>query len=233
VRFYDTVTKLPLGNAEQVPTLKGLLASSDVVSLHVPDTAATRGLMGPEQLAAMKPGAMLINAARGQIVDIDSLCEHLASNHLGGAAIDVFPVEPKSNSEEFISPLRDFDNVILTPHIGGSTQEAQENIGVEVAEKMVVYSDNGTSISAVNFPQVALPTHADTHRLLHVHRNVPGMMSAINKVFSEFNINVAAQYLQTNDSVGYVVVDIDAEYSDGALQALKTINGTIRCRVLL
>ena len=183
VRFYDTVTKLPLGNAEQVPTLKGLLASSDVVSLHVPDTAATRGLMGPEQLAAMKPGAMLINAARGQIVDIDSLCEHLAKNHLGGAAIDVFPVEPKSNSEEFISPLRNFDNVILTPHIGGSTQEAQENIGVEVAEKMVVYSDNGTSISAVNFPQVALPAHADTHRLLHVHRNVPGMMSAINKVF--------------------------------------------------
>lgn len=232
VRFYDIVTKLPLGNAEQVPTLKGLLASSDVISLHVPDTTATRGLMGSEQLAAMKPGAMLINAARGQIVDIDSLCEHLASNHLGGAAIDVFPVEPKSNNEEFISPLRKFDNVILTPHIGGSTQEAQENIGVEVAEKMVMYSDNGTSISAVNFPQVALPAHADTHRLLHVHGNVPGMMSAINKVFSEFNINVAAQYLQTNDRVGYVVVDIDAEYSDGALQALKTIDGTIRCRVL-
>ena len=232
VRFYDTVTKLPLGNAQQVPTLNGLLGMSDVVSLHVPDTGATRGLMGPKQLAAMKPGAMLINAARGQIVDIDSLCEHLASKHIGGAAIDVFPVEPKSNQEEFVSPLREFDNVILTPHIGGSTQEAQENIGVEVAEKMVVYSDNGTSISAVNFPQVALPAHADTHRLLHVHRNVPGVMGAINQIFSEFNINVAAQYLQTNDSVGYVVVDIEAEYSDGALQALKAINGTIRCRVL-
>ncbi|CAI8255510.1 MAG: D-3-phosphoglycerate dehydrogenase [SAR92 bacterium MED-G29] len=232
VRFYDTSTKLPLGNAAQVRKLHDLLGQSDVISLHVPDNATTRGLMGPKELAAMKPGAMLINAARGQIVDIDSLCEHLASKHIGGAAIDVFPVEPKSNQEEFISPLREFDNVILTPHIGGSTQEAQENIGIEVAEKIVMYSDNGTSTSAVNFPQVALPSHADTHRLLHVHRNIPGMMTAINQIFSQYNINVAAQYLQTNDKVGYVVVDIEAEYGDDAIAALKAIEGTIRCRVL-
>ena len=232
VRFYDTLTKLPLGNAAQVRKLHDLLEQSDVISLHVPDNATTRGLMGPKELAAMKPGAMLINAARGQIVDIDSLCEHLASKHIGGAAIDVFPVEPKSNQEEFISPLRQFDNVILTPHIGGSTQEAQENIGIEVAEKIVMYSDNGTSTSAVNFPQVALPSHANTHRLLHVHRNIPGMMTAINQIFSQYNINVAAQYLQTNDKVGYVVVDIEAEYGDHAIAALKAIDGTIRCRVL-
>ena len=232
VRFYDTSTKLPLGNAAQVRKLHDLLGQSDVISLHVPDNATTRGLMGPKELAAMKPGAMLINAARGQIVDIDSLCEHLASKHIGGAAIDVFPVEPKSNQEKFISPLREFDNVILTPHIGGSTQEAQENIGIEVAEKIVMYSDNGTSTSAVNFPQVALPSHADTHRLLHVHRNIPGMMTAINQIFSQYNINVAAQYLQTNDKVGYVVVDIEAEYGDDAIAALKAIEGTIRCRVL-
>jgi D-3-phosphoglycerate dehydrogenase len=232
VRFYDTVTKLPLGNAEQVRNLKELLQQADVISLHVPDTESTRGLMGTKELAAMKPGAMLINAARGQIVDIDSLCKVLKSGHLGGAAIDVFPVEPKSNQEEFLSPLRQFDNVILTPHIGGSTQEAQANIGIEVAEKIVVYSDNGTSTSAVNFPQVALPAHANTHRLLHVHRNMPGVLSGINQLFSQYNINVAAQYLQTNDKVGYVVMDIEAEYSNDAIAALKAIEGTIRCRVL-
>jgi D-3-phosphoglycerate dehydrogenase len=232
VRFYDTVTKLPLGNAEQVRNLKELLQQADVISLHVPDTESTRGLMGTKELATMKPGAMLINAARGQIVDIDSLCKVLKSGHLGGAAIDVFPVEPKSNQEEFLSPLRQFDNVILTPHIGGSTQEAQANIGIEVAEKIVVYSDNGTSTSAVNFPQVALPAHANTHRLLHVHRNMPGVLSGINQLFSQYNINVAAQYLQTNDKVGYVVVDIEAEYSNDAIAALKAIEGTIRCRVL-
>lgn len=232
VRFYDTVTKLPLGNAEQVRDLPSLLAESDIVSLHVPDTEATRGMIGNKELSAMKSGAMLINAARGQIVDIDSLCRHLENSHLGGAAIDVYPIEPKSNQDEFISPLRHFDNVILTPHIGGSTQEAQANIGIEVAEKIVVYSDNGTSTGAVNFPQVALPPQANTHRLLHVHRNIPGVMSAINQIFSQYNINVAAQYLQTNDKVGYVVVDIEAEYSNDAIASLKAIEGTIRCRVL-
>jgi D-3-phosphoglycerate dehydrogenase len=189
-------------------------------------------MIGDKQFSAMKPGAMLINAARGQIVDIDSLCLHLQTKHIGGAAIDVFPIEPKSNQDQLISPLRQFDNVILTPHIGGSTQEAQANIGIEVAEKIIVYSDNGTSTSAVNFPQVALPAHANTHRLLHVHRNVPGVISAINQIFSQFDINVAAQYLQTNAKVGYVVVDIEAEYSNDAIASLKAIEGTIRCRVL-
>lgn len=232
VKFYDVVTKLPLGNAEQVPSLKALLGCSDVVSLHVPDTDATRYMMGEEELGAIKKGGILINAARGQVVDIDALSALLESKHLGGAAIDVFPTEPKSNQEEFVSPLRQFDNVILTPHIGGSTQEAQENIGLEVAEKMVRYSDSGTTISAVNFPQVSLPPHSGTHRLLHVHHNVPGVMTAINQVFSDNNINICGQHLQTTEKVGYVVLDVDAEYSDIALKALKGIEGTMRCRVL-
>jgi D-3-phosphoglycerate dehydrogenase len=232
VKFYDVVTKLPLGNAEQVPTLKALLGCSDVVSLHVPDTLDTRNMMGAEELEAMKPGAILINAARGKVVDIDALCSLLESKHIGGAAIDVFPTEPKSNKEEFVSPLRQFDNVILTPHIGGSTQEAQENIGLEVAEKLARYSDRGTTISAVNFPQVSLPPHSGTHRLLHVHHNVPGVMTAINKVFSENNINICGQHLQTTEKVGYVILDVNVEYSDVALKALKGIEGTMRCRVL-
>ncbi|TFH67864.1 phosphoglycerate dehydrogenase [Gammaproteobacteria bacterium LSUCC0057] len=232
VCFYDTVSKLPMGNAEQVRDLQQLLASADIVTLHVPDTAATRNMFGREQLAAMKPGAVLINAARGQVIDIDALTEQLRSGHLGGAAIDVFPVEPKGNNEEFVSPLRAFDNVILTPHIGGSTQEAQANIGVEVAEKLATYSDSGTTTSAVNFPQVALPAQADRHRLLHVHRNTPGVMTAINQILSAHQINIAAQYLQTSGEVGYVVVDIDGEYSDAAIADLKAVAGTVRCRVL-
>lgn len=232
VRFYDVVTKLPLGNAEQVPTLEALLGMSDIVTLHVPDTPATRNMIRAEELAAMKPGAMLINAARGKVVDIDALCEVLDSGHVGGAAIDVFPVEPKSNDEEFVSPLRKYDNVILTPHVGGSTQEAQESIGNEVAEKLVKYSDNGTTTSAVNFPEVSLPSHEGRHRLLHVHRNVPGILSAINQVFSSKQINILAQYLQTHGDIGYVVLDVEAKYSDVALKAIKSIEGTLRCRAL-
>ena len=232
VRFYDVVTKLPLGNAEQVRDLHDLLGQSDIVSLHVPQTNATNQMITAKELAAMKPGAILLNAARGTVVDIDALAQAIESKHLSGAAIDVFPVEPKGNNEEFVSPLRPFDNVILTPHIGGSTMEAQENIGFEVAEKLVKYSDNGTTTSSVNFPEVALPEHPNAHRLLHVHQNVPGVLTAINKVFSENNINIAAQFLQTNENVGYVVVDIDAEYSAVALQQLRAIEGTVRCRVL-
>lgn len=232
VRFYDTVSKLPLGNAEQVRDLHELLGSADIITLHVPDNGATRNLFAATELAAMKPGAVLINAARGQVIDIDALAAALASKQIGGAAIDVFPVEPKGNSEEFVSPLRAFDNVILTPHIGGSTQEAQANIGLEVAEKLATYSDNGTTTSAVNFPQVALPAQADRHRLLHVHRNTPGVMTAINQILSEYQLNIAAQYLQTTGEVGYVVVDIDGEYSDEAIAALKAVAGTVRCRVL-
>lgn len=232
VRFYDTVSKLPLGNAEQVRDLHKLLSSADIVTLHVPDTAASRNMFGAKELAAMKPGAMLINAARGQVIDIEALTEALQSGHVGGAAIDVFPTEPKGNSEEFVSPLRAFDNVILTPHIGGSTQEAQANIGLEVAEKLATYSDSGTTTSAVNFPQVALPAQSDRHRLLHVHSNTPGVMTAINQILTEYDLNIAAQYLQTEGDVGYVVVDIDGEYSDAAIAALKSVTGTVRCRVL-
>jgi D-3-phosphoglycerate dehydrogenase / 2-oxoglutarate reductase len=232
VQFFDVTNKLPMGNARQVPTLKQLLNSSDVVSLHVPENRSTQNMMASAQLAEMKAGSILINASRGTVVDIDALAEHLESGRLGGAAIDVFPVEPRSNDEEFVSPLRRFDNTFLTPHIGGSTIEAQENIGMEVAEKLARYSDNGTSISSVNFPEVALPTHAGSHRLLHIHHNTPGIMGAINRVFSDNDLNVAAQFLQTNEAVGYVVIDIDAEYSDMALSRLAAIEGTIRCRVL-
>lgn len=232
VKFYDTVTKLPLGNASQVASLKDLLGQSDIVSLHVPESSSTQDMIGAEQLAQMKQGGILINAARGTVIDIDALCGSLEAGKLLGAAIDVFPVEPKSNDEEFISPLRAFDNVILTPHVGGSTIEAQENIGFEVAEKLVKYSDNGSTITSVNFPEVALPAHPDKHRLLHIHENIPGVLTAINHVFSDHDINISGQYLQTNDKVGYVVMDIDAEHSDLAVKQLKQVNGTIRCRVL-
>lgn len=232
VQFYDVVNKLPLGNARQVPSMNQLLAGSDVISLHVPETAATRTMIGAEQLAMMKPGSYLINASRGTVVDIDALAESLGSGHLAGAGIDVYPVEPRSNDDEFLSPLRQFDNTFLTPHIGGSTVEAQENIGMEVAEKLARYSDTGTTTSSVNFPEVALPEHAGSHRLLHIHHNVPGVMSAINSIFSDNDINVSAQFLQTNEQVGYVVIDIDAEYSDLALEKLARVDGTIRSRVL-
>jgi len=232
VRFYDVVNKLPLGNARQVASLEQLLAGSEVVSLHVPENTSTRNMIGAAELAHMKQGSILINASRGTVVDIDALAASLADGSLGGAAIDVFPVEPRSNDDEFVSPLRQFDNTFLTPHIGGSTMEAQANIGAEVAEKLARYSDNGTSTSSVNFPEVALPAHEGSHRLLHIHHNVPGIMGAINRVFSENNLNVSAQYLQTNDAIGYVVIDIDAEYSDMALARLAGIEGTIRSRVL-
>jgi D-3-phosphoglycerate dehydrogenase len=232
VQFYDTSNKLPLGNARQLPSLNQLLASSDVVSLHVPESATTQNLIGAAQLAQMPAGSILINASRGTVVDIDALADALQSGALGGAGIDVFPVEPRSNDDEFMSPLRRFDNTFLTPHIGGSTIEAQENIGMEVAEKLARYSDTGTTTSSLNFPEVALPEHAGCHRLLHIHRNVPGVLSAINSIFSENRINVSAQFLQTNDNIGYVVIDIDAEYSDMALKKLAAINGTIRSRVL-
>ena len=232
VIFFDAITKLPLGNATQSKTLQELLAQSDIVSLHVPELESTRNLMGAAEIAQMKQGAILINASRGTVVDIDALAKALEEKKLSGAAIDVFPVEPKSNKEEFKSALRPFDNVILTPHVGGSTMEAQENIGVEVATKLIKYSDNGTTTSSVNFPEVALPTHENVHRLLHVHRNEPGVLTAINEIFAKNNINIAGQYLQTNERVGYVVIDVNAEYSDQALQELKTVPGTIRCRVL-
>lgn len=232
VKFYDIETKLTLGNASQVADLNQLLAESDVVTLHVPETPQTKGMMGKAQLAAMKPGSILINASRGTVVDIDALADALRSEHLLGAAIDVFPTEPKSNTEEFLSPLREFDNVILTPHIGGSTLEAQENIAIEVTEKMIKYSNNGSTVSAVNFPQVALPEHVNTHRILHIHHNQPGILSQINQILSQNDINISAQYLQTQGDIGYVVTDIDQSSSQVALEKMREIEGTIRARVL-
>ena len=232
VVFHDVVAKLPLGNARQAASLKDLLAQSDVVTLHVPELPSTQWMIGAAEIAAMKQGAVLINASRGTVVEIEPLADALKAGKLLGAAVDVFPVEPRTNKDEFLSPLRDLDNVILTPHIGGSTLEAQANIGVEVAEKLVRYSDNGTTTSSVNFPAVALPAQSGKHRLLHVHRNVPGVLSEINRIFSDNQINVSAQDLQTNEAIGYVVMDIDAESSELALQKLQQVPGTLRCRVL-
>jgi len=232
VRFYDIETKLPLGNASQAPSLSALLGEADVVSLHVPETPQTQDMIGAAEFAAMKTGAIFINASRGTVVDIDALAEALSEKKVAGAAIDVFPVEPKGNDDEFISALRGFDNVILTPHIGGSTKEAQENIGLEVASKLAKYSDNGSSLSAVNFPEVSLPEHVNTSRLLHIHKNQPGVLTQINQAFAEHSINIAAQYLQTDDQIGYVVIDIESENREQALKALKTIDGTIRARIL-
>ena len=232
VKFFDVVTKLPLGNAEQVASLPELLQISDVVSLHVPETAATKWMIAAEQFAQMKQNAVFINASRGTVVDIEALSEALKRDKLLGAAIDVFPVEPRSNDEEFQSPLREFDNVILTPHVGGSTVEAQRNIGIEVADKLITFSDNGTSISAVNFPEVALPAHPGKHRILHIHRNIPGVMSEINHIFSENNINISGQYLQTSNDVGYVVIDVDQDCGPKALQMIREVKGTIKARIL-
>ncbi|MAA95251.1 MULTISPECIES: phosphoglycerate dehydrogenase [unclassified Arsukibacterium] len=231
VQFYDIESKLVLGNANQVD-LATLLATSDVISLHVPETPQTKNMIAATELAQMKQGAILINASRGTVVDIDALTASLQSKKLAGAAIDVFPVEPKGNDEEFVSPLRAFDNVLLTPHIGGSTQEAQENIGYEVAGKMVKYSDNGSTLSAVNFPEVSLPEHKGRSRLLHIHKNQPGMMTKINETFAKHNINISGQYLQTVQDIGYVVIDVDSEDHELALNELKAIPGTLRARVL-
>ena len=235
VIFHDIVRKLALGNAHPVHTLEELLQQSDVVSLHVPDTPATRGMIGATQLRQMKPRSYLINASRGTVVDIEALAQALRSKHLLGAAIDVFPSEPASNDDEFQSPLRGMDNVILTPHIGGSTLEAQANIGLEVADKLIEYSDNGSTIGAVNFPQVALPTreHATGTRFLHIHRNGPGVLKRINEVFAARDVNISAQYLQTDPEVGYVVVDVDGDIPEDAVRdELKGIEGTIRVRFL-
>lgn len=232
VLYYDVEHKLPLGNAAAVNSLEELLAEVDVVSLHVPETPATQNMIDAAAIDLMRPGALLINAARGSVVDIDALADALASEQIGGAAIDVFPIEPKSNQEIFESPLRKFDNVILTPHIGGATEEAQYNIAREVAAKLVKYDSNGSTVSAVNFPQVTIPDHDDRRRILHIHRNEPGVMEQINHVFSSHGVNVAAQYLETYADVGYVVMDIELDDATTLLAELEAISATIRVRLL-
>ncbi len=232
VLYYDIEHKLPLGNAAPVIGLDELFGEADVVSLHVPETPVTRNIIDAEAIKAMRPGALLINAARGSVVDIEALTLALETGHIGGAAIDVFPVEPKSNQETFESPLREFDNVILTPHIGGATEEAQLNIAREVVAKLVKYNDNGSTASAVNFPQVTIPDHDNRRRILHIHKNEPGVMEQINRVFSAGGVNVAAQYLETQADVGYVVMDIELEDAGPLLDELRAIPATIRVRLL-
>ncbi|WP_201610902.1 phosphoglycerate dehydrogenase [Psychrobacter submarinus] len=232
VIYHDVMTKLPLGNAVQVGSLEELLSTADIVTLHVPDVPSTRYMMGAEQFAQMKEGSYFINAARGTCVEIDDLAAVIESGKVLGAAIDVFPKEPKSADQEFESPLRKFDNVILTPHIGGSTQEAQANIGLEVAEKFVKYSDQGDTATAVNFPEVSIPFKEGSHRLLHIHKNVPGVLSQINRLFAEAGINILAQSLMTEGDVGYLVMDVDYNDSTAALDQLKDVEETIRVRIL-
>lgn len=232
VYFYDIENKLPLGNAQQVASLEELLSSCDVISLHVPENDSTKNLMNKERIGQLKEGSVLINAARGTVVDIDALAARLADGSLRGAAIDVFPEEPASINDPFESPLRQFDNVILTPHIGGSTAEAQANIGTEVANKFVKYSDNGSTLSAVNFPEVSLPVHTKAKRLLHIHENRPGILNKINQVFVDLNVNIASQFLQTDPKIGYVVIDVELDDAHAALEQLKAIDGTIKARVL-
>jgi len=232
VLFHDVEAKLPRGNAKAAPSLKRLLAQSDVVTLHVPGGKATRNLINEQTIAAMKPGAILINASRGSVVDIDALHAALLSGHISGAALDVFPVEPKSRDEALDSPLRGMPNVILTPHIGGSTQESQENIGREVAEKLVTYLQAGATKGSVNFPEVSYQPRAGSARILHVHRNVPGAMGALSSLVAEHGLNIVAQYLQTRGPIGYVVSDIEGEMNDTVLSALRSHPVTVRCDVV-
>jgi D-3-phosphoglycerate dehydrogenase len=234
VLYHDIEPKLALGNAVPARGLDDLLARSDIVTLHVPQTPETAGMIGAQQIAGMRRGASLINASRGNVVDIEALADALRDGRIAGAAVDVFPKEPKGRDDTFESPLRAFDNALLTPHVGGSTQEAQLNIGSEVASKLVRYSDNGSTLSAVNFPEVSLPEHAGSRRLLHIHRNVPGVLSRINEVFSQGGVNINAQYLRTAGDLGYVVVDVSAPeaQSESLREQLAAIPGTVRTRLL-
>jgi len=234
VIFFDQTYKLRHGNTEPVETLDELLAASDVVSLHVPETPATANMIGERELKQMKEGGYLINNSRGTVVDLDALAAALRSGHLAGAAVDVFPVEPASNADRFVSPLQGLSNVILTPHVGGSTEEAQDRIGGEVARKLIDYSDVGSTFGAVNFPQVQLPARPTGTRFIHVHRNVPGVLRQVNDAVARHGINILAQYLQTDPEVGYVVLETDVVGGEGEalLADLRDIEGTIRVRVL-
>ena len=232
VIFFDTENKMVLGNAKQVETLDDLFAQADIVTLHVPETPVTKGMIGAAEFAKMKDRVRFVNASRGTVVDVDALADALRSK-VAGAAVDVYPKEPSKNGEEFVTPLREFDNVILTPHIGAGTEEAQKNIGTEVAEKLALYSDNGSTLTAVNFPEVSLPAkREDVSRLLHIHKNVPGVMRKINEIFANLDLNVAAQYLQTTADVGYVVMDINTNDPEKVVPLLKEIEGTLKCRIL-
>lgn len=232
VIFYDVETKLPLGNAEDARTLKELLSRADVVTLHVPETSQTKNLINKNNLRFFKKGAILLNYARGEVVDLDALRKEIVDGNIGGAAIDVFPWEPEKNGDRFQTPLQDLSNVILTPHIGGSTEEAQANIGEDVSVKLYNFLEKGITFGSHTVPALALPPQEGSHRILHIHKNVPGVLSAINTQLSKHNINILAQYLKTNDEIGYVVLDVDKKLSSKALQLLKEVKETIKVRML-
>ena len=232
VIFYDTETKLPLGNAESRKSLKEVIGAADIVSLHVPETASTKNLINKNNLKFFKKGNILINYARGEVVDLDALAKSLSDGLMGGAAIDVFPWEPEKNGDKFTSPLQGLSNVILTPHIGGSTQEAQHNIGDDVSSKLFNYLEKGISFGSHTIPALSLPPQEGTHRILHIHRNVPGVLSEINTQLSKHKINILGQYLKTNDAIGYVVLDVDKSLSNNALALLKDVKDTIKVRML-
>ena len=232
VKFYDIETKLPLGNAQAVKSIKELVSSADIISLHVPETSATKNLINKDVLKHFKQGSILINYARGEVVDLDALAAALKSKHISGAAIDVYPWEPEKNGDTFETPLQGLSNVILTPHIGGSTEEAQENIGEDVSIKLYQYLERGVSNGSLSIPTISLPPVDGAHRILHIHNNVPGVLSAINTVMSKNKINIVGQYLKTNDEIGYVVLDVDSKLSKTALALLKEVKETIRVRLL-
>lgn len=232
VIFYDAVTKLPLGNAVAKKSLKEVLNQADIVTLHVPENNGTKNLINKTTLKQMKKGAILLNYARGEVVDLDALAAAIKDGHLGGAAIDVFPWEPEKNGDKFTSPLMGLPNVILTPHIGGSTEEAQMNIGDDVSNKLFQFLEMGITTGSHTVPALSLPPQEGTHRILHVHRNVPGVLSEINTQLSKHNINILAQYLKTNDEIGYVVLDVDRKISNTAFQLLKEVKETIKVRLL-
>jgi len=232
VIFYDTETKLPLGNAESKKSLKEVVSLADIVSLHVPEIASTKNLINKNNLKFFKKGGILINYARGEVVDLDALAKSLSEGQIGGAAIDVFPWEPEKNGDKFTSPLQGLSNVILTPHIGGSTQEAQHNIGDDVSAKLFNYLEKGISFGSHTIPALSLPPQEGTHRILHIHRNVPGVLSEINTQLSKHKINILGQYLKTNDAIGYVVLDVDKSLSNNALALLRNVKDTIKVRML-
>lgn len=232
VLFYDVETKLPLGNAADGKTLKEVLSKADVVTLHVPETSHTKNLVNKNNLKYFKKGAILINYARGEVVDLDALRKAIVEEHIGGAAIDVFPWEPEKNGDRFQTPLQDLPNVILTPHIGGSTEEAQMNIGEDVSVKLFNYLEKGMTFGSHTVPALALPPQEGSHRILHIHKNVPGVLSEINTQLSKHKINIVGQYLKTNEDIGYVVLDVDKQLSNRALQLLKEVKDTIKVRML-
>ncbi len=232
VIFYDAETKLPLGNASDGKTLKEVLSKADVVTLHVPETSQTKNLINKTNLKYFKKGSILINYARGEVVDLDALRKAITDGNLGGAAIDVFPWEPEKNGDRFQTPLQDLPNVILTPHIGGSTEEAQQNIGEDVSVKLFNYLEKGITFGSHTVPALALPPQEGSHRILHIHKNVPGVLSAINTQLSKHNINIVGQYLKTNEDIGYVVLDVDKKLSAQALGLLKDVKETIKVRML-